>query len=177
MTAVTTDYAYPEILAESEWLAAHLQDPAIRIVDTEPREVYRRAHISGAVGYSGSQFLKEQGAVLGPDQFAALMVDLGISDDTTVVVAHDAASGLFATRLWWMLNYYGHTQVKVLNGGWDKWFAEGRPISNTPVQPPKGNFTPHVRSGGVDRSCGGGAGGDWLCRLCLAECPFRQRMD
>lgn len=144
MAITTQEYARPEMLADTEWLFAHLDDPTIRIVDTEPREVYRRAHIRGAVGYSGSQFLKDQGVVLGPEQFAALMADLGVSDDT-LVVAYDAASSLFATRLWWALNYYGHSKVKVLNGGWDTWFAEGRPINNTSVQPPKGSFTPRIQ--------------------------------
>lgn len=151
MATGTEGYVRPEMLAESEWLAAHLQDPTIRIVDTEPREVYRRAHIAGAVGYPGSQFLKDQGVVLGPEQFAALMAGLGISDDT-LVVAYDAASGLFATRLWWVLNYYGHPQVKVLNGGWDTWFAESRPISNTPTQSPKGAFTPRVQEEWIARA-------------------------
>lgn len=151
MATVTQEYAHPDMLADTDWLFAHLDDPTIRIVDTEPREVYRRAHIRGAVGYSGSQYLKDQGVVLGPDQFAALMADLGVSDDT-LIVAYDAASGLFATRLWWALNYYGHPHVKVLNGGWDTWFAEGRPISNTPVQPSKGSFTPRIQEEWIARA-------------------------
>lgn len=72
MKTSTEGYAHPEMLADTDWLFAHLHDPAIRIVDTEPR-------------------------------VAALMADLSISDDT-LVVAYDAASGLFATRLWWALN-------------------------------------------------------------------------
>jgi thiosulfate/3-mercaptopyruvate sulfurtransferase len=151
MATITQGYAHPDMLADTDWLSSHLDDPAIRIVDTEPREVYRRAHIRGAVGYSGSQFLKDQGVVLGPEQFAALMADLGINNDTLIVV-YDAVSGLFATRLWWALNYYGHPQVKVLNGGWDTWFAESRPISNTPVQPPKGNFTPRIQEEWIARA-------------------------
>lgn len=151
MATTMRGYVHPDMLSGTDWLLAHLDDSNVRIVDTEPREVYRRAHIRGAVGYSGSQFLKDQGVVFGPEQFATLMADLGINNDT-VVVAYDAASGLFATRLWWALNYYGHSKVKVLNGGWDKWFAEGRPISNTPAPPPKGSFTPQIQEKWIARA-------------------------
>ena len=53
---------------------------------------------------------------------------IGIGDET-LVVAYDDADGMFAARLWWSLNYYGHTNVVVLDGGWNKWIAEGRPTT------------------------------------------------
>ena len=80
---------------------------------------------------------------MGPEQFAETMGALGIGDDT-LVIAYDGFSGLYATRFWWALNYYGHPQVKVLNGGWDKWLVEGRPITTAVPRPLKATFTPRV---------------------------------
>jgi thiosulfate/3-mercaptopyruvate sulfurtransferase len=140
-------YARPEMLVSTEWLAGHLNDSTIRIVDCDNRDAYRRAHIPGAITFRGHQYLKEkEGAlhIMGPEQFAETMGALGIGDDT-VVLAYDGFSSLYATRFWWALNYYGHTQVKVLNGGWDKWLAEGRPISNAEPRTAKATFTPHVQ--------------------------------
>lgn len=136
-------YAHPEMLVTTEWLATHLHDTTIRIVDCDNRDAYRRAHIPGAVTFRGHNYLKEkEGAlyIMGPEQFAETMSTLGIGDDT-VVIAYDSFSGLYAARFWWALNYYGHTQVQVLNGGWDKWLAEGRPLTMAEPRPPKVAFT------------------------------------
>ena len=123
------DYAHPEMLLDGDWLQAHLEDPNLRIVDCDTRDAYRRAHIPGAV-FPSDTFLKnpeDRRFVMKPDQFAAEMKSLGIDDDT-LVIAYDQASNT-ASRLWWALNYYGHTNVKVLNGSWLQWLAEGRPVS------------------------------------------------
>jgi thiosulfate/3-mercaptopyruvate sulfurtransferase len=140
-------YARPEMLVTTEWLATHLQDDTIRLVDCDNRDAYRRAHIPGAVTFRGHHYLKEkEGALylMGPEQFAETMDTLGIGNDT-LVIAYDSFSGLYATRFWWALTYYGHTQVKVLNGGWDKWLAEGRPVTMTEPRPPKASFTPQAQ--------------------------------
>jgi thiosulfate/3-mercaptopyruvate sulfurtransferase len=141
------DYARPEMLVTTEWLATHLQDANIRLVDCDNRDAYRRAHIPGAVTFRGHQYLKEkEGAlyIMGPEQFAETMSALGISNDT-LVIAYDSFSSLYAARFWWALTYYGHTQVKVLNGGWDKWLAEGRPVTMAEPRPLAASFTPHVQ--------------------------------
>ena len=146
-------YARPEMLADSQWLAAHLQDDTIRIVDCDTREAYRRAHIPGAITFRGHHYLKEkEGAlhIMGPDQFAQTMGALGIGADS-LVVAYDGFSGLYATRFWWALNYYGHTNVKVLNGGWDTWLAEGRPVTNATTRPTMATFTPQVHEDFIAR--------------------------
>jgi thiosulfate/3-mercaptopyruvate sulfurtransferase len=140
-------YARPEMLTTTEWLTTHLHDANLRIVDCDNRDAYRRAHIPGAITFRGHHYLKEEeGAlhIMGPEKFAEAMGALGIGDDT-LVIAYDSFSNLYATRFWWALNYYGHTQVKVLNGGWDKWFAEGRAVSNEVPRPAKATFTsrPH----------------------------------
>ena len=76
------------------------------------------------------------------DQFAALMGGLGIGDAHEVVVYDD--SGHIAPRLWWALNYYGHAAVRVLNGGWTKWVAEGRPVTAAAPAHPAAPFTARV---------------------------------
>ena len=79
-----------------------------------------------------------------PDKFAAFCQNLGIGDDTLVVV-YDNNQSLYSGRLWWCLNYYGHTNVKVLDGGWRTWVNEGRPISFDRVTPKSGAaFTPQT---------------------------------
>jgi thiosulfate/3-mercaptopyruvate sulfurtransferase len=79
-----------------------------------------------------------------PERFAKLMTTLGIGDDTRVIV-YDHAGGQFATRLWWVLTYYGHDQVAVLDGGWKKWTSEGRPTTSEVPEPEPAAFTPRPR--------------------------------
>jgi thiosulfate/3-mercaptopyruvate sulfurtransferase len=140
-------YARPELLAEPDWLWEHRDDPDLRIIDCATLEAYRRAHIPGAVGLPVHIYIKDpadETFVMPPDQFAALMGKLGVSDNTTVVT-YDDNNSLVATRLWWVLNYYGHTNAKVLNGGWHRWLTEGRPVTFHQTRPHQaGTFTPRV---------------------------------
>ncbi len=144
------EYAHPELLVDTEWLAQHLDDPAVRVVDCDSPDAYARAHIPGSLNLSHSMlpepqlYLKDPDDpvhVLPPDKFARVMGELGIGDDT-LVVAYDDYKGHYAARLWWALGLYGHTNVKVVNGGWNMWLAEGRPVTNAAVEYPKATFTP-----------------------------------
>lgn len=142
----TEGYARPELLAETDWLAEHLNDRDIRIIDCAPLEAYRRAHIPGAVGLPVNAYIKDPNDpvyVMPPDQFAALMSDLGVSNDT-LVITYDDNNSLLAARLWWVLDYYGHPNTKVLNGGWHKWLTEGRPVTFHATRPEHGQFTPRL---------------------------------
>jgi len=124
-------YAVPGFLADTDWLAEHLHDSDIRVVDTDVDAAYQRGHIPGAVLVSDNyQKDLDTGSVhiLPPDKFAVMMESLGIGDDT-LVVTYDNDRSLYGARLWWALRYYGHEKVKVLNGGWRKWLREGRPVS------------------------------------------------
>lgn len=145
-------YTRPELLVNTEWLAAHLEDPDIRIVDCDPFEVYRRAHIKGAAGIRVHHYIKQPGydkeprkypLVAPPDTAREVMENLGIGEGTRVV-AYDSNGSLWAARLWWVLNYYGHTNVTVLNGGWRKWFDEGRPVSLDVPEPEGAVFNPRT---------------------------------
>lgn len=139
-------YARPELLAEPDWLAQHLDDPDVRIIDCATLEAYRRAHIPGAVGLPVHIYIKDKNDetfVMPPDQFKELMERLGVRDGMTVVM-YDDNNALVATRFWWAMNYYGHTNVKVLNGGWHRWLTENRPITFHQARPEPGSFTPKV---------------------------------
>ena len=142
----TQGYSNPDLLVETDWLEAHLDDSNIRIVDCDPYESYMRAHIKNAVGIRVHHYIKHSDyakdptghpLVAPPDTYAEVMQGLGISDDT-LVVAYDSAGSLYATRFWWVLSYYGHTNVVVLNGGWRKWFDEGRPATLERPRPAAG---------------------------------------
>jgi thiosulfate/3-mercaptopyruvate sulfurtransferase len=155
-------------LVQTEWLAEHLDDPDLRVVDIRgyvkkrdlgngrqeaeylaARDEYDEAHVPGAVYVDWTRDITDPGdpvpvQVAPPDRFAALMGSLGIGDDTRVVV-YDHAGGQFATRLWWALTYYGHDLVSVLDGGWRKWTAENRPTTAEVPAPEPSTFTPRPR--------------------------------
>ena len=158
-------------LVTTDWLAEHLDDPDLRVVDIRgyvkktpvevgrqraeylgARDEYDEAHVPGAVYVDWTRDITDPDdpvpvQVAPPERFAELMASLGIGDDTRVVV-YDHAGGQFATRLWWALTYYGHEQVYVLNGGWKKWTAEGRPTTpEVPAPAPATFFTPTPRPG------------------------------
>ena len=140
-------FAHPEFLVDAAWVAAHLDDPTVVIVDGDVEAGYLRGHIPGAA-LVPDNYEKDPATgrvhILPPEPFAAMCQNLGIGDDT-LVVAYDNNQSLYAARLWWALNYYGHTQVKVLDGGWRRWVAEGRPISfDRPASRSGATFTPAI---------------------------------
>src|SRR5215208_4291220 len=113
-------------LVTTDWLAAHLDDEKVRVVDIR--------------GYVDKTDLG------GGRQKAAYLAAREECDETRVVV-YDHAGGQFATRLWWALTYYGHDGVFVLDGGWQKWTAEDRPTTAEVPEPEPAFFTPEPRSG------------------------------
>ena len=131
-------YARPELLVDTAWLAQHLNDPNIRIVDMRARG-YADGHIPEAV-FLDNNWIRNPKApptfLPTPQEFEALMTRLGISN-TTRVIAYDERGGIYATRLWWIMNHYGHSNVAVLDGGWVKWSAEQRSATTSaPAVPP-----------------------------------------
>lgn len=142
-------YAHPEVLADVDWVVAHLQDPSVVVVDARfPMEgsLYAAGHIPGAVYVDMFQDICCPSAIMSADAFAHVMAEFGIGDGTTVVV-YDTDGGLWATRLWWALRYYGHDEVKLLNGGLRQWIMAGQPLETTsPVVAPA-VFTARVVDG------------------------------
>lgn len=135
-------------LVSTEWLANHLDDPDIRIVDVrwrsryengkgisfDDREGYLEGHIPGAVFVGMVGNLSDPAHPV-PDMlvqaapFAEVMGNLGVANDTLVVAYDNMGLPLGSARLWWALSYYGHDRVRVLDGGLRQWQAEGRPVS------------------------------------------------
>jgi thiosulfate/3-mercaptopyruvate sulfurtransferase len=141
-------YARPELLVDTAWLALHLKDPNLRIVDMRARG-YADGHIPEAVFLDNNWIRNPQAPptfLPTPQEFEALMGRLGISN-TTRVIAYDDRGGIYATRLWWILNHYGHANVAVLDGGWVKWAAEQR--ATTTAAPAVAGATFAVTSGSV----------------------------
>ena len=146
-------HAHPEALVSTEWLAAHLDDPRVRVVDSSfklpgitptAKEDYDRGHIPGAVFFDIDD-IAEPGTSLphmipAPDLFARKMEGLGIGDGDRVV-AYDSVGLSSAGRAWWMLRLFGHRDVAILVGGRPKWRAVGRPLDTALPSPPRRRFT------------------------------------
>lgn len=159
---MTAESNKPEFLVSTEWLAAHLHDPKVRVLDATTHlppkpdfslydvvpgiKDFEKAHIPGtafidiehdvSTPHPRLHFMLPQAP-----QFAAAMARLGVSDDT-LVVCYATGFHWWATRLWWMLRVFGHDRVAVLDGGFQKWQAEGRPTETGPAAPrPAGQFT------------------------------------
>jgi len=135
-TAAATDqkfaaYAHPEVLVSTEWLADHLDDPSVRVVESdEDIMLYEVGHIPGAVKLDWHTDLQDQvrREFVDKAQFEALLEERGIGNDTTVVFYGDK-NNWYATYAFWLFKYYGHQDARVLDGGRVKWEAEGRPYT------------------------------------------------
>ena len=126
-----TEYVHPEALVTTDWLAAHLNDPSIRIVESnEDVLLYSTGHIPGAVHIDWRSDLQDDiiRDYVSPEKFAALASKNGITPATTIVFYGDKANW-WATYALWAFRLFGHENVKILNGGRDKWIAEGREIT------------------------------------------------
>ncbi|MDJ0707183.1 MAG: sulfurtransferase [Leptolyngbyaceae cyanobacterium MO_188.B28] len=125
-----TDYAHPEVLVDTQWLAEHLHDSNLRIVEVDMSpEPYRDAHIPGAVFWNiFSDLLRPDLRInLDPGAIANLLSRSGVTNETTVV-AYGSYPGTGAW-IFWLLKLFGHPDVRVLNGGHQKWIADGRPVT------------------------------------------------
>jgi thiosulfate/3-mercaptopyruvate sulfurtransferase len=160
----TTDEAVPS-LVEPGWLEARLDDPDLRVLDCtvhlefDPetgdrhsesgRSDWERAHIPGS---AFADLLGDLSAAdpaypyqrPSPERFADAMESLGVGDGSRVV-CYDAAGNGWASRVWWLLRAFGFDRAGVLDGGWARWTAEGRPVSDAPPTDREVTFTPEPR--------------------------------
>jgi len=135
-------YAHPEVLVETQWVADHLHDPKVRIVESdEDLLLYDTGHIPGAVKIDWVQDLNDPVIrdYLDSERFASLMRAKGISNDTTVVLYGDKHNW-WATYAFWVFKLFGHRDVRIMNGGRAKWIAEGRPLTREVPSYPEGNY-------------------------------------
>lgn len=126
-----------DMLVDAAWLKEHGNDSGLRIIEAPWKpEGYSRAHIDGALCLPWHSYLKgvlENGErsfeVISEKEFRSIVDQLGLRQEDHIVV-YDEYHGLFATRFWWVFNYYGFSNVSVLNGGWQEWLERGYPISS-----------------------------------------------
>jgi thiosulfate/3-mercaptopyruvate sulfurtransferase len=124
-------YAHPEVLVETSWLANKLSDPSIRIAEVDvDTAAYDLGHIPGAIGWAWNTQLCDtlRRDILSKDQLEALLSKAGVSPGTTIVLYGDN-NNWFAAWAFWQFKIYGHKDVRILNGGRKKWLAESRDVS------------------------------------------------
>ena len=125
------EYAHPEALVSTDWVAEHGNDPNVRLVEVDvDTKAYREAHIPGAIAWDWTTQLCDtvRRDILNQQQFEALMSASGVTPDTTLVIYGDN-NNWFAAWGFWLAKIYGHHDVRLLNGGRKKWFAEGREVA------------------------------------------------
>ncbi|SMO52173.1 sulfurtransferase [Fodinibius sediminis] len=132
-----------KVLATTDWAVNHLQDEQVRFVEVDvDTESYDSGHLPGAVGWNWKTQLQDQlrRTIVTKDDFETLLQESGISEDTTVVLYGDN-NNWFAAWAYWLLKYYGHEKVKILDGGRRKWEAEGRALTTETPDYEKTDYT------------------------------------
>lgn len=120
-----------QVLVSTDWAAEHLDDEGIRFVEVDvDTEAYDSGHIPGAVGWNWKKQLQDQlrRTIASQNDFEQLLQESGIDNDTTIILYGDN-NNWFAAWAYWLLKYYGHEDVKILDGGRKKWEAENRELS------------------------------------------------
>jgi thiosulfate/3-mercaptopyruvate sulfurtransferase len=128
---MTTQYAKPEALVSTEFVAQHLDDPSVRVVEVDvDTSAYEQGHVPGAVGWNWTTQLCDTliRDIVPKDRLEELLGNSGIDNDTTVVLYGDN-NNWFAAWAFWQLKVYGHRDVRLMNGGRKKWIEEGRELT------------------------------------------------
>src|SRR5487761_1056636 len=141
------EYAHPEVLVSTQWVAEHLDemktsDAKIRLVEVDvDTSAYDQGHIAGAVGWNWQTQLQDgvRRDLLDKADWEALLGRSGISNDTTIILYGDN-NNWFAAYAFWQLKYYGHDDVRLLNGGRKKWAEEQRPLVKDLPQYPAAKY-------------------------------------
>src|SRR6266568_2719487 len=134
----TNGYAHPEKLVSTEWLAGHLEDGTLRIVDVdEDTDAYDKGHIPGSIGWNWSTDLHTEVGrdYLDREALEQLLRAGGVADNTTVVL-YGGNNNWFAAYAYWILQLRGFSKVKMLDGGRKKWELEGRPMTQAVMDYP-----------------------------------------
>ena len=151
-------YARSDALVSTEWLAAHLAAPDVRVVDAswylpqmkrDPKAEYTAAHIPGAVFFDIDEISDTDShlphMLPSPEKFASRVRRLGLGDGNRIVV-YDGSPMMSACRVWWMFRAFGHRDVAVLDGGLPKWQREGRPVNDDPPPARDRHFTARLNT-------------------------------
>jgi len=141
-------YAHPDVLVSTEWVAAHLNDPSLRLIESnEDILLYDTGHIPGAVKVDWHADLNDPLVrdYISREQFEQLMRRLGIANDTTIVFYGDK-NNWWATYAYWVFQLFGHSNAKVMDGGRAKWIAETREVSRDVPAYPATNYVAQERN-------------------------------
>ncbi len=141
------EYAHPEVLVSTDWVAEHLNDPSVRLIESnEDPLLYAIGHIPGAVNIDWQMDLNDPiiRDYINKEQFEALMRRNGISNETTVVFYGDK-NNWWATYAFWVFQLFGHTNAKVMNGGRLKWIDEGRELTRDVPKYPETTYVAQER--------------------------------
>ncbi len=144
-------YAHPDVLVSTQWVAEHLEDPSVVVVEvnSDLQAGFLQGHIPGAVGWGLHTDMEDQVRrdVPGVAQVEGLLGRSGIDNDTAIVLYGDG-NNRSATWAFWVLEYYRHKDLRLMNGGRTKWIGEGRPLSQEAAVP----TTKTYRASAPDRS-------------------------
>ena len=130
-----SDYKHPEVLVSTDWVAQNLNSPNLRLVEVDvDTTAYDQGHIPGAVGWNWQTQLQDniRRDLIDKSALEKLLGASGISNDTTILLYGDN-NNWFAAYAFWQLKYYGHKDVRLINGGRKKWLEEKRPLTKDPV--------------------------------------------
>ncbi|HXU30136.1 MAG TPA: sulfurtransferase [Thermoanaerobaculia bacterium] len=147
-------YVKPEVLVSTEWVAEHLSDPNLRIIESnEDPLLYPSGHLPGAVEVDWTRDLNDplRRDYLGQEGFSSLMRRIGASRDTTLVIYGDK-NNWWATYAFWVFQLFGHTQAKIMDGGRAKWIAEGREVTRDVPSYPESHYQAPPRNDEVLRA-------------------------
>jgi thiosulfate/3-mercaptopyruvate sulfurtransferase len=136
------NYAHPETLVTTDWVAQHLTDPKVKLVEVDvDTKSYDEGHVPNVIAWAWNTQLSDtvRRDILSKEQFEELMSSSGISPDTTVVIYGDNNNWFSAWALWQM-KIYGHADVRLMNGGRKKWLAEGRELSTEVPKPARTQY-------------------------------------
>jgi thiosulfate/3-mercaptopyruvate sulfurtransferase len=136
------NYANPEVLVSTDWVLEHLRDQNVRVVevDVDTRQ-YEGGHIEGATAWNWKTELQDQVRrdILTKEQLAQFLGESGIAPDATLILYGDN-NNWFAAYAFWLLKYYGHKDVRLMNGGRKKWVAEGKALTRDITRYPKSAY-------------------------------------
>ena len=138
------NYKIDDLLVSTDWLESNLDNENLIILDLDSKEEYVSSHIQGSFNVVDNYYktsLDDRTYVQNSEQISKTFSDLGISSES-IVVGYDRSACLYSFRLAWVLNYYGHTNVKVLDGGFPKWNFESKATQSGENNPILGKFIP-----------------------------------
>jgi len=138
----TNGYASANVLVSTDWALQHLKEKDLRFVEVDvDTKQFDEGHIEGAVGWNWQTQLQDQVRrdILDNEQIAAFLGASGIRPDTTIILYGDH-NNWFAAYAFWLLKYYGHKDVRLMNGGRKKWKAEGKPLTKVVASVSKNTY-------------------------------------